>query len=116
MTDIKNIAAKHVLWLLGDAGGARANLSGADLSGADLSGAKSVVELVVNDPRGYRAIAVAHASKWMVASGCRWLSAADALAHWGSSDYPDRARGDAYVAAIKALPAISTEDTTANAH
>lgn len=36
---IKGILAKHQKWLNGEAGGERAELSGAELSGADLSGA-----------------------------------------------------------------------------
>ena len=35
-------------------------------------------------------------------AGCRRFTAEQALAHWGSPDYPDRARGDAYCAAIQA--------------
>jgi hypothetical protein len=37
--EIKDVLAKHLAWLRGEAAGARANLSGADLSGANLSGA-----------------------------------------------------------------------------
>mgnify|MGYP001623647540 CR=1 FL=1 len=36
---LKDILDKHLKWLRGEAGGERADLSGADLSGADLSGA-----------------------------------------------------------------------------
>jgi hypothetical protein len=36
--ELKDIIAKHILWLEGKEGGIRADLSGADLSGADLRG------------------------------------------------------------------------------
>ena len=36
---LKETLEKHTLWLRGESGGARANLSGANLSGANLSGA-----------------------------------------------------------------------------
>ena len=39
MIEIKKVIEKHAIWLRGESGGERANLSGADLSGADLSGA-----------------------------------------------------------------------------
>lgn len=37
--ELKDILNKHTLWLLGDAKGVKADLSGANLIGADLSGA-----------------------------------------------------------------------------
>jgi hypothetical protein len=62
----------------------------------DLRGTQ--ITALLNDPRGYRLDRVGdhyHA-------GCRKFTASEALAHWGSPSYPDRARGDAYVAAVKA--------------
>jgi hypothetical protein len=35
-------------------------------------------------------------------AGCRRFTAAEAIAHWGSSKYPDKARGAAFVAAVMA--------------
>ena len=49
------------------------------------------------DPRGYR---LDRAGDHYQAE-CRRFTAAEALAHWGSPDYPNRARGDAYCAAIR---------------
>ena len=44
--------------------------------------------------------------EWFVA-GCRlFRSRAEALAHWGSDNYPNRDRGDAFCAAINALPEV----------
>jgi hypothetical protein len=51
------------------------------------------------DERGYRL----YRGGSVYVAGCRHFpDAAAALAHWGSSYYPDRARGDAYCAAIHA--------------
>ena len=80
-----------------------ANMRGADLLGADLSGATGVFCLAVGDPRGYRPIAVKHADGWRIASGCRWFTVAEALAHWGAADYHTPTLGAQYVAAINAL-------------
>ena len=81
-----------------------ADLSGADLSGADLSGAIGFHLLPVQDARGY---AFAHAIQtdagWRVRAGCRDFSITEALAHWGSPDYPDAERGAMYVHAIQWL-------------
>jgi hypothetical protein len=35
-------------------------------------------------------------------AGCRRFTAAEAIAHWGAPDYPDKERGAAFVAAVKA--------------
>ena len=35
-------------------------------------------------------------------AGCRRFTAAGAIAHWGASTYPDKARGAAFVAAVLA--------------
>ena len=114
-----NLAWANLAWAnlaganLAGANLARANLTGANLAGANLAwanlaGAKlpSPVIGLSCDPRSlYRPIALAQADgSWRIFSGCRSFTIAEALAHWGSADYPDRARGDAYVAAIKALP------------
>jgi len=92
---------------------ALADLSGADLSGADLSDsnltranlhdARGIVDLFVRDPRGYRAVAVRHGDRWMIAAGCQWFTLDEAREHWGDGYAGDRAIGDAYLAAIRAL-------------
>ena len=56
------------------------------------------IKPLLTDERGYR---LDRAGDRYIA-GCRNFSAEEALAHWGSETYPDRARGDRYVAAIKA--------------
>ena len=86
-----------------------ANLDGADLRwaglrGANLRWAKGVYELDMADPRGYRAVAVAHAAGWMIASGCRWLTITEALAHWGNPQHGSPDIAARYVRAINALP------------
>jgi hypothetical protein len=79
-----------------------AYLSSAVPTGADLRGAIGVADLGVADPRGYRLLAVAHDDGTaMLYAGCRRLTAAEALAHWGAPEYPDRVRGDRYVSAIR---------------
>jgi hypothetical protein len=78
-------------------------LSNANFKGAVLTGAIGLICLPVGDPRGYRPVAVRHGDGWMIAAGCRWFTVAQALEHWGSPDYPDRALGDQYVAAVKGL-------------
>lgn len=103
--DLQVILAAHKEWLLGDTG-ERANLSGANLSGAnlrrtDLSGATGVLHPPVNDPRGYRCVAVWFAGQWAIAAGCRWLSLPEAQKHWGPDYGGDRAIGDAYLAAVE---------------
>ena len=112
--DLKEALRLHELWLDGKDGGVRASLRGASLDGArldcasldgaSLRGASGIEMIHVNDPRGYRPVAVWHGDHWMIAAGCRWFSRKDALAHWGAKDYPDRALGRLYVKAIRALP------------
>ena len=51
--ELNTILDKHKKWLDGDAGGERANLSGADLRGATLSGAHLIgADLIGADLRG----------------------------------------------------------------
>ncbi len=83
------------------------NLRGSKLSCSDLSGAEGVAVLSVGDPRGYRPIAVQTAYGWMIASGCRWLSVADAREHWSAPDYHTPWIGARYVAALDWLEAWS---------
>jgi len=56
------------------------------------------ITALLNDPRGHRL----DRAGTHYHAGCRRFTASEALAHWGSPSYPDRARGDAYVAAVKA--------------
>ena len=81
-----------------------AHLSVADLSGAHLSGADGCIRLDMVDPREYQPIAVAHAEGWMIGSGCRWFTVAEALNHWGEGYNENREIGDRYLRAIAALP------------
>ena len=94
------------------------NLSGADLSGADLSWAKlsgvafcgTIGVLIAQfDPRNYTLVVWKCQGKPRVKAGCRDFSFEEALAHWGSSDYPDAARGQMYVQMIKLLSASFEE-------
>ena len=91
-------------------------LIGADLSGAslrwasliraDLSGAKGFHLLPVQDVRGFTfPHAIQTDAGWRVRVGCRDFSIPEALAHWGSPDYPDAKRGAMYVHAIQWLMA-----------
>jgi hypothetical protein len=101
-----------------------ANLSGADLRNADLLGAdlrhaKSIYEVDMIDPRGYRPVAdevdmvdprgyrpvaVAHAAGWRIASGCRWLTTAEALAHWSDPNHKRPDIAARYIRAVNDLP------------
>ena len=80
---------------------AGANLWGADLWGADLLEAANVYCLNMADPRGHRPVAVAHADGWRIASGCRWFTVPEAIAHWSERDHECAAR---YLLAIRELP------------
>lgn len=80
-----------------------ANLGGAYLRGANLLGVDGIVELPVDDPRGYRLLAVEQSDgSYLLCAGCRGMWTIDrALAHWGSPDYVgDKATASRYVKAI----------------
>ena len=82
------------------------DLRGASLIRADLSGAKGFHLLPVQDPRGFTfPHAIQTDAGWRIRVGCRDFSITDALAHWGSPDYPDAKRGAMYVHAIQWLMA-----------
>jgi hypothetical protein len=51
-----------------------------------------------HDSRGYALILIGD----RYFAGCRNFTADEAIAHWGSPEYPDPQRGAAYVAAVKA--------------
>lgn len=82
-----------------------ANLSGADLIWANLratnlSGSKNIICLSINDPRGYRPVAVWVGNQWIIYSGCRKFTVIEARQHWGSIYRGDRNTGDQYINAI----------------
>jgi hypothetical protein len=56
------------------------------------------ITALLNDPRGHRL----DRAGTHYHAGCRRFTASESMAHWGSPSYPDRARGDAYVAAVEA--------------
>jgi hypothetical protein len=49
---------------------------------------------------GYKFYTIVNAQRFF--AGCRNFDREQALAHWGSPSYPNRARGDAFVAAVNA--------------
>ena len=128
---ITEILRLHAMWLRGEEGGQKADLSKADLSGADLSGAslsganlskadlrwanlrgadlsganlRGAIGIIcppINDPRGYRCIAVWYDDQWRIAAGCRWFTVDEGRRHWGPDYTGDRAIGDAYLAAVE---------------
>jgi hypothetical protein len=93
-------------------------LSGCDLTGVtlpqtvggslDLRGCDDA-PVIYTDARGYelRRAVFADGEEVFVA-GCRFFrSRAAALAHWGGAEYPDKARGAGFVAAINATQEAS---------
>ncbi len=85
-----------------------ADLEGANLEGANLTATKGIVYIGF-DRRGYTLICwLNEGEKWFNA-GCRSFNIANALAHWGASDYENQSRGQIYVTAIKFLTKISDE-------
>ena len=82
--DLPKIIASHKLWLVGDAKGYRANLSGANLSRANLivGGNRSdgYSFFLIKEPDG----------KLMVRAGCRYLSIKDAGKHWKDTRFGTR--------------------------
>ena len=88
-----------------------ANLRGANLRGADLRDSRGVLHPPINDPRGYRCVAVWHPDGWMIAAGCRYFTVEGALAHWGADYRGDRAIGDAYLFAVRLVAERPTEET-----
>lgn len=80
-----------------------ANLCGADLGGADLWGAIGVLHPPINDPRGYRCVAVLWADGWRVGAGCRWYTLGEAREHWGPAYLGNRTIGDMYLAGVEWL-------------
>ena len=66
----------------------------------DLSG--TAIPVIYTDDRGYELRKIMAGEAEWFAAGCRlFKSRADAMAHWGSPDYPDRERGAAFCAAIR---------------
>ena len=108
--DLNKIRDLHNKWLAGE-GGERADLIGANLRGADLRDSRGVLHPPINDPRGYRCVAVWHPDGWMIAAGCRYFTVEGALAHWGADYRGDRAIGDAYLFAVRLVAERPTEET-----
>jgi hypothetical protein len=82
-------------WPASDLSGAY--LSDAYLRGADLSGALNIICLPVGDPRGYRPVAVWFGDHWVIYSGCRQFTIAEAREHWGDAYKGERSTGDQYL-------------------
>ncbi len=62
------------------------------------------IPVIYHDSRGYDLRRVMAGSEEWFAAGCRFFrSRQEALSHWGSTDYPDKTRGEAYCNAIDAL-------------
>ena len=83
-----------------------ADLREADLRAADLRGAKGVAVLPVAEPRGqfWPCLAVEQSDGTVrIKAGCRWLTIAEALEHWGANYNGDRTTGDSYRRAIREL-------------
>lgn len=67
---------------------------GARFDGRVWDNSKGILDLdnEVCDPRGYRPYAVRSThfeGGWLITSGCRWFTVAEALAHWGALAYHD---------------------------
>jgi hypothetical protein len=76
-----------------------------------------VLCLPLHDPRGYRPVAIAHSAGWLVSSGCRWLTQAEAREHWGDDYDGERDIGDLYLGALdwldaQPLPEVAECDET----
>lgn len=56
------------------------------------------IAALYEDERGYRL----DRAGFHYHAGCRRFTAEEALAHWGSPNYSDKTRGEAYCAAIRA--------------
>jgi hypothetical protein len=80
-----------------------ADLRGADLRGADMSDALNIICLPVGDPRGYRPVAVWFGDHWVIYSGCRRFTIAEAREHWGDAYKGERSTSDQYIAACNWL-------------
>lgn len=79
-----------------------ADLRGAAFHGADLRGAKGIISSVF-DQRGYMLVCWLLDKEVWFNAGCRSFSESDALAHWGSKEYPDQKRGQQYTRFVKFL-------------
>lgn len=83
-----------------------ANLRGTNLRGANLFGVKGI-SMAAFDSRGWVLICWWRNDIPYFNAGChKNLLEKEALAHWGSVDYPDRRLGDMYISAVKFLVAL----------
>ena len=70
--------------------------------GRSLDLSRTAIPVIYTDDRGYELRKIMAGDAEWFAAGCRLFeSRADAMAHWGSPDYPDRERGAAFCAAIR---------------
>ena len=70
--------------------------------GGNLSLSDTPIPVIYHDSRGYKLRRVMAGSEEWFVSGCRlFRSRQTALNHWGSPDYPDKTRGEAYCNAIR---------------
>ena len=84
-----------------------ASLNGASLNGASLDGARGIIDAGQRTD-GYRFLGVLGPDgHLMIKAGCRWFIASRARAHWGGSDYPDRALGDESLARVALIVTLA---------
>jgi hypothetical protein len=101
--ELSEIIRSHAAWLAGERGGVRANLSWANLYKARLEGSIGVAHLPINDPRGYRCVAVWTDDQWIIYASCRRFTVSEAREHWGPGYAGDRDIGDKYIAALSEI-------------
>ena len=84
-----------------------ANLIRASLNGASLDGGRGIIDAGQRTD-GYRFLGVLGPDgHLMIKAGCRWFIASRARAHWGGSDYPDRALGDESLARVALIVTLA---------
>ncbi len=125
--ELKEVLRLHGMWWRDEAGGKRANLSGAylrganlsganlsradlsraNLRGADLSGAKGIIRIGPSQD-GYEFFAVRREGAVWIKAGCRWFTAAKARAHW-QKNRPDTPLGAERVRFVDFLEANCPE-------
>jgi len=96
-----------------------AYLRDADLRDAYLNGALNIICLPVGDPRGYRPVAVWFGDHWVIYSGCRQFTIAEAREHWGDAYKGERSTGDRYLYAcdwLEKQPIPEAADRKAGNH
>ena len=90
-----------------------ANLRGANLREANLRGVRDVA-FASFDARGYVLVCWLLEGAARFTAGChRGLTLDEAVAHWGSKEYPDQERGQSYVSACKFLAEVINKERDA---